>query len=230
MLEQSLHWMGLGLCHQIPERSLFGGGVQAPVCARDTGIYVGFTLAMIVIAFLHRGERPRGFPRGHVWAVMVVLLAWMGWDGVSSYVGLRETTNTLRVLTGLGVGFSIAAVLVPMLNDEVWLSAGSGRLLEPAWRFWVWLAAIPLSWGLIAFGGPLLGVAFPVLIAVSILVTLTTINLVIVAMLPFFDRQARRWWDLLGPIAVALALSFAEIAAAGWLRLYLDRLAAGLAS
>lgn len=221
--------MGLGLCHQIPERSLFGGGIQAPVCARDTGIYVGFTFALILVAFLHRGERPRGFPRGYVWVVMGMLLAWMGWDGVSSYAGLRETTNTIRLLSGLGVGVSITALVVPMLNDEIWVSAGSGRVLEPVWRFWVWLGAIPICWALITFAGPPLGVAFPVLIAVCILVTLASINLVIVAMLPLFDRRARHWRDLMIPIAVALALAFAEIALAGWFRLSLDRLAAGLA-
>ena len=62
MLAEFLHWLGFGLCHQLPERSFFGGGVQVPVCARDTGIYVGFVVAFALIALVHRGERPTGFP------------------------------------------------------------------------------------------------------------------------------------------------------------------------
>src|SRR5882724_6304522 len=36
------------VCHQLPERSFFIAGHQFAVCARCTGLYVGFTLATIV--------------------------------------------------------------------------------------------------------------------------------------------------------------------------------------
>ena len=53
-LRSLLHGMGYGLCHQLPERSFFGGGVQVPVCARDTGIYIGVLLSLFLIAVLHK--------------------------------------------------------------------------------------------------------------------------------------------------------------------------------
>ena len=52
MLQGFLHWMGYGLCHQLPERSFFGGGVQVPVCARDTGIYFGVLISLALIAIV----------------------------------------------------------------------------------------------------------------------------------------------------------------------------------
>ena len=228
MLADFLHWMGLGLCHQLPERSFAAAGVQAPVCARDTGIYIGFTVALLLIAIMHRPARPRGFPRARVWMAMGLFIAFMAWDGVTSYAGLRATTNEMRLITGLGVGFAVAAVLVPMLNDEVWKFADAGRVLDPVWRFALWLAALPVAYAATLWLGPKLGVAFPVLIALCILFTLTAINLVIVSMLPVFDRRAERLRDLVVPVAIALLVSFAEIALAGQLRLLLDRLA-GLA-
>jgi len=224
VLERFLHWMGLGLCHQIPERSFFGGGVQVPVCARDTGIYVGFALAFALLAVIHRSERTRGFPRRPAWIVMGLYFAAMAWDGVSSYAGLRETTNDLRLLTGLGVGLTAATVIYPMLQDELWHSAGSGRLLDPRWRFWVWLASMPVAFVAIRWGAPLLGLGYPVLVAICIVFALAAVNLVIVAMLPMFDRRARRFRQLWLPVLLATALAFAEIAATSGLRAILERL------
>ena len=225
MLNEFLHWLGLGLCHQVAARSYFGGGVQAPVCVRDTGIYVGFALAFVLIALMHKGERPRGFAKPHVWVVMGLFLAFMGWDGVSSYAGLRETTNGMRLLSGLGVGFSVAAIITPMLNDEVWTFGGNCRVLDPVWRFWTWLLAVPAAYGVVSLLGPRLGVAFPVAIAVCIVATLTAINLVIVSMLPAFDRKASSLRQLVLPITIACAIAFVEILLAGQLRIALDSLA-----
>jgi len=226
VLDTLLHWFGIGLCHQLPERSYIAGGVQAPVCVRDTGIYLGFTLALIVIALLHRKERPRGFPRWHVWVVMALLLALMGWDGVTSYAGWRVTTNAIRLATGLGVGFSSAAIVVPMLNDELWVVPGAGRVLDPPWRFLAWIAAMPAAFVLIHLIGPLTGVLLPLSVALGIIVTLTSVNLVVVGMLPAFDRRARRVRDLALPVVIAVAVAFVEVALAAQLRLLLLGLAA----
>jgi len=226
VLSDLLHWMGLGLCHQLPERSFVAGGVQAPVCVRDAGLYLGFTLAFLLIWLLHRPERPRGFPRLHVWVTMALLLLFMAWDGVTSYAGLRASSNELRLITGLGMGFAVAALITPMINDEAWALPAPGRVLDPFWRFALWLAALPATYAIVWWGGPLLGVGFPVVIAAAILFTLTAINLVIVSMFPAFDRKARRLRDLALPIAIALGLSFVEIVLAAQLRLALDRLGA----
>jgi hypothetical protein len=149
---------------------------------------------------------------------MGLFLAVFGWDGVSSYAGLRETTNVVRLMTGLGVGFSAAVILVPILNDELWKTAGSGRLLEPVHRLLAWLAAIPTSGAIVWWGAPLLSIAYPHVVTVSILVTLSTINLVVVSMLPAFDRRAESVRDLFVPAAICLLLAFVEIWAAGALR------------
>lgn len=225
MLENFLRWLGFGLCHQLPERSYVAGGIQASVCVRDTGIYLGFMAALILIWLLHRGERPSDFPRPHVWIAMGIFVLLMGYDGVTSYAGLRATTNEIRLITGLGVGFSAAALVAPMLNDVLWRGGGLGRVLDPVWRFGAWLAAIPICYVLIGGVGPRVGVAFPLLIAVSIVFTLTAVNLVIVAMLPAFDRRAESVRQLALPIAIGMLVAFVEIALAAQLRVFLDSLA-----
>lgn len=225
MLDQLGHWFGLGLCHQLPERSFFGGGVQLPVCARDTGIYLGFCFAFILLWQLHRNLRPTRFPALHVWVVMGAYVLAMGWDGITSYAGLRVTNNALRLLTGLGVGVSAATVVYPMLQDVLWRHAGRSRLLGSAWQFALWLLLVPASFALIWWGGPLLGVGYPVLAILAIVFTIASIILVMVGMFPLFDRKAERLTDLLPAMAVAVGLALAMIAGAGWLRVYLDSLA-----
>lgn len=222
MLQGFLHWIGFGLCHQLPERSFFGGGVQVPVCARDTGIYFGFVISLAMVAIMHRGERPRGFPRMHVWVLMGLLLVLMGWDGVSSYSGLRTTTNDLRLLTGLGVGFSAAVVIYPMLQDELWSHPTTGRVLDPVWRFTTWAASMFVAFAALRWGAPLLGLGYPLAAAGAIIATLATINLVVVAMLPAFDRKASSWRQTLLPIAISVIIAFAEIELAALLRAWID--------
>ena len=225
MLQTFLHWLGFGLCHQLPERSFFGGGVQAPVCARDTGIYVGFVVSFALIGWLHGFRRPRGFPSALGWLASGAMVAAMGWDGVTSYAGFRTTTNDLRLLTGLAAGFAIAAILTPMLNDEVWRTGSAEQILSPTWRLLAWIAALPVSFILIRWGAPMLGVGYPVLVALAVLATLTAVNLVIVCLVPAFERKADRWRDAGAAILLALAVTFLEIWLSGLLRLGLIALA-----
>lgn len=226
MLQTYLHWFGFGLCHQLPERSFFGGGVQLPVCARDTGIYFGFCLAVALTWFLHRPERPREFPTPTGWVVFALMLGSMALDGVTEYSGLRSTTNELRLITGLAAGFAIAMLVVPMLNDTLWRLSHRVHVLDPGWRLAVFSAAVPVAYVVLWWGAPLLGVGYAILATLAILVTLTCVNLVMVGLLPWFDRKAETWTDILTPAALAFVLACFEIFLAGMLRVWLNALAA----
>jgi uncharacterized membrane protein len=218
--------MGYGLCHQLPERSFFGGGVQAPVCARDTGIYFGVLISIALISALHRGRRPREFPPAMTWVAIALMIGAMGLDGVTEYSGLRTTTNELRLITGLLAGFAIGAILMPMINDELWRRASKERVLDTPEKLLIWLAAVPVSYAVIYRGLPFLGIGFPLLIAAAILGTLSAINLIMVCMLPMFERRAEKLWQAWGALLGALALSFLEIWLSGLLRVALVALAA----
>jgi uncharacterized membrane protein len=228
VIQSFLHWLGFGLCHQLPERSFFGGGTQVPVCARDTGIYLGFMLSLIVISLVHQGDRPREFPAPAGWAAIALMIGAMGIDGVSSYAGLRPTTNDLRLITGLLAGYAIGAVLTPMLNDEFWRTGSRERVLDPAWRLLVWLATVPVAFVVIRFGAPLLGVGYPLAVAATIIATLTAVNLVMVCLAPPFERKAERIIDSWPAILIAVAMSFLEIWLSGLLRLWLESVASRL--
>jgi uncharacterized membrane protein len=225
LLQGFLHWMGYGLCHQLPERSFFGGGVQVPVCARDTGIYFGVLISLAVIALLHKGERPKLFTGTAGWVAIALMIGSMALDGGTEYAGLRGTTNELRLITGLLAGFAVGAIIAPMLNDELWVRGGQSRVLDTPRRLWIWLAAVPVSYVTIYWVLPLMGIVYPVLVAFAIVGTLTAVNMVMVCMLPKFDRQSMRLRDAWLAILIAAGVSFAEIWLAGLLRDALNLLA-----
>ena len=159
---------------------------------------------------------------------MGVLLALLAWDGVTSYSALRETTNAMRLFTGLGTGFSAAVLVYPMIQDVLWRRASNKRVLDPGWRFGVWAGAIPLTFAAVWYLGPSLGVGYPLSVALCIVFTLSAINLVIVGMFPAFDRRAETLVDVVVPSVLAVLLAFGEIALAGWIRIAIEGFARGL--
>ena len=100
-------------CHQRADRSFFVGGYQMPLCARCTGVCIGQTAAAATLLF-RRHLSP---------AVSVILLLIMGLDWSVQRIGLHESTNIRRLITGImgGAGiifiyFHIISVLVRRLK------------------------------------------------------------------------------------------------------------------
>lgn len=228
MLEKLLAALGYGLCHQLPERSFVSGGLQIPVCARDTGIYLGFVISALVITALHRDERPEYLPGPGVLALTGLFIGAMAIDGFTSYGGLRTTTNDIRLATGLMAGFAMAALAVPLLNSEAWIAPSRTRVLDDRRMLAAWLSAGVASYFVVRYGAPMLGAAYAMLVALAILTTFTIVNLVLVCMIGPFERSARRWRDLVKPALVALLIGVVEIALGAALRVWLDSLASRL--
>lgn len=105
------------LCHQIPERTLWLAGHPMAFCARDTGLYGGLWLGMVVVA---AGCRPR-LSVGLALALAVPLVL----DGGSQLIGLRESVNWLRLVTGSMAGVSAVLYVLPRMVQQMRLPAGS---------------------------------------------------------------------------------------------------------
>jgi uncharacterized membrane protein len=225
MLEEMFHLLGFGLCHQLPARSLLAGGYQLPVCARDTGMYIGFVASLALIAVLERGRHRTEFPYPWLLALGGLLFAIMAFDGVTSYAGLRTTTNLIRFATGMCAGWALPLVVVPMVNTSLWSDAAWGRVLSDRWAPLAWVVGLPVVTvvGWMAF--PMLGVAYPIALSVAILATFTTVNLIIVSMFPAFERKFLKLRQAWLPLAISLALGVAEVALAAGLRVFLQSLA-----
>ena len=90
-------------------------GYKFPVCSRDIGIYFFLLIGGILYPFIKK-------PTTEIWPHPKWLLLAMipiGLDGGTQLLGLRESTNELRLITGAIIGFTAAFYLVPMLNQII---------------------------------------------------------------------------------------------------------------
>jgi uncharacterized membrane protein len=78
-------------CHRRPDRSLFIKGKQMPLCARCTAIYGAYLLLPLFY-----------FVPYQLWMLIlgVLLQLPMLIDGLTQRFKMRESNNTLRVITG----------------------------------------------------------------------------------------------------------------------------------
>lgn len=90
------------VCHGIPSRCLLLFGVPMPICARCTAIYGGLIAGTLLFALV---PAMRELP---VRIAAVTACLPMAIDGGTQLLHLRESTNVLRVETGLAAGIAIA--------------------------------------------------------------------------------------------------------------------------
>lgn len=103
------------LCHQRPDRSFFFRGHQFPLCARCTGFVVG-TLAFCIYSFL--------FPIHYTYELFIIaLLIQLPYiiDGTTQFLGLRESNNILRFITGFigAFGLIIMARIIKIIILQI---------------------------------------------------------------------------------------------------------------
>ncbi len=94
-----------------------GEGLKLPVCARDVGIYGGMLLGGIFWVLKKRKD-PGAWP-SLVWLVLALIPTAI--DGTTQLFGMRESTNALRLWTGLILGVAMAYYILPLcfqLFDE----------------------------------------------------------------------------------------------------------------
>lgn len=91
-----MKWINLlFLCHRLPERSFFYRGRQFPLCARCTGIFLGYILAILFLLFVE----PMPLFFAAVFLIPLII------DGGFQYLKYWKSTNFRRLMTGIWAGF-----------------------------------------------------------------------------------------------------------------------------
>lgn len=221
---RAFDWVGYAVCHRIPERSFFIAARQLPVCARDTGMFVGSLLgaAWLAIALPRRaGMYPS---RPYVFLFAAFFAAW-AIDGFNSYLLLLRGApliympqNWLRLTTGAFMGVTLAVFAAALYNQGFWRDAEPSPTVDGPQTMagLVGCALVTIAatlWGPSALLGPL--AAFS---ALGVVLLLTLVNAMALAMVRSRHGTLQTLRELVPYVVVGAILAIAELAAIASLR------------
>lgn len=90
-------------CHQLPERSFFCGTYQFPVCARCTGVLLGYILSACTF-FLYQNI---------IIAAAGCLVMFFDW--YIQYKNIIISTNCRRLISGICGGYGILSIHIMII-------------------------------------------------------------------------------------------------------------------
>ena len=100
-------------CHQIPARSFYFEGHPLAVCARCSGLYIGFAVGALLyplVRSLRRSDAP-----ARAWLIAAALPT--ATDFALGFSGIWANTHLSRSVTGALLGAVVAFFVVPGLVD-----------------------------------------------------------------------------------------------------------------
>lgn len=215
-----------GVCAQIHNVDV--GGLQLPLCARNTGIYSSFLITSLYLLAIGRGRAAKLPP----WPITIALglfIVAMAVDGLNSMFvdmfmpHLYTPRNELRTLTGIGMGVSIAALLILILNVALRRSPAADQPVIANW-FELGGALLLNFLVLLAMYGNVGFMYWPIAITAWLGITgvLYCVNLLVTALFMRYEGQVVRVAQLARPATVALVLTLLELGALSALRFMME--------
>ena len=101
------------VCHQLPERSFFIGGHKLAVCARCTGLYLGFAGSLSFYPLISGLKRSATPERKWLFMAGTPLLI----DFALGFFGIWENTHLSRFSTGALLGAVAVSYVMPGLAE-----------------------------------------------------------------------------------------------------------------
>lgn len=215
-LLERLRALDSGICAQLPTHSFYPANQQLPLCARNTGVYMGFSATAAMLLFTGRLRAGR-LPVTPVALLLGGAVALMGLDGVNSlFLDLRlphlyQPHNLLRLGTGLGTGTAMAAFLIPITNGLLWRwddlrpsFDGFGQLLLMAPVLLIVFLGVASQAPWLLYPLALFGTA-------GLVTALALVNLVLGLAAGGYIARYDRVRQIIPAVAVAVALAVAEL-------------------
>ena len=190
--------IGYAVCHRIDVRSYHIGERPLPLCTRCTGMYLG---AIIGLVFQHRfGKRCSATPPRRIIAIFAFLALAFAVDGLNSYLTffpalphLYPPTNSLRLITGSGMGLVIAAMLYPAFQQSVYRQVRDEPALKTLSQVFSLLLSTAFLDLLVMSQNPLLLYPLALLSAAGVLILLTMIYTLLWIIVLRRENQYNHW-------------------------------------
>ncbi len=205
-----------GICSQLPGHSFYPAGQQLPLCARNTGVYLGVALGFLTLLGVGRARASR-LPRPAVALALLGLVGLMAVDGFNSLFldlglpHLYQPQNLLRLVTGLGAGVAMVAFITPVTNGLLWRHED----VRSSFRSFAQLAVVAplLLLAFLAVGSQTAWLLYPIAIVSSLglLLALTLVNLVFLICFSPLIGRFERWRQVFPVFTLAVTLTVIEL-------------------
>ncbi len=228
-LIQRLQWLDSGICAQLPSHSFYPAGQRLPLCARNTGIYLGFSLTLITLLTSPRRKAQLLPP----WPLLVLLVAGvlaMAIDGVNSlFLDLRiqylyRPHNLIRLATGLLTGLALATLSLPIANRMFWRAVDDRRSLTGPIDLGLLLPVLLLGFLAVASQNAFLLYPLALLSTFGLMTVVSFINLIVIVAVRKQDETFERYRDLFPYFSLALLLACGELFALAQIKFNLFQL------
>jgi hypothetical protein len=225
-LDRKMYSVVHGVCAQI--HNVRVGGLDLPLCARNTGIYSSFLITSLYLLALGR-RRAAKLPPWPITIALGLFIAIMAVDGLNSMFvdmflpHLYTPQNWIRTLTGIGMGTAMAVLLLLILNISL------RRDYDDQQRIignWLELGGALLINGLVllAIYGNVEIMYWPIAVAAWLGITgvLYCVNLLLAALFMRYEGMVTRVAQLAKPATFALVFTLIELGALSTMRFWLE--------
>ncbi len=226
--------IGYSVCHRIGERSFYIGSYQLPLCARCSGMYLGAVTGLIFQSII--GWKRLKIPHWSIIALLVIFVAAFGIDGSNSYLYLLKQispgilpnipniyvpNNTLRLLTGSGMGLGMAVMLFPAFNQTIWAD-GEDKPAIPGWKAFGLLLGIQVIFDLLVLTeSPIVLYPLAIISALGVWLLLTMVYSMVWVLIMGQDNKFTKLRQLWLPLLAGLTIAMIQTAAIDALRFWL---------
>jgi len=225
-LEWKMYAVVHGICAQ--QHNIFVGGLQFPLCARNSGIYLSFMLTFIYLYAIGRGRAGK-LPPWHISLTLLAFVGMMAVDGFNSLLldlGLPnwyQPDNFLRTLTGMGMGITVAAMLHIVLNNTLRQNVDPQQPVFSRWSELLGIIVIDLLALAAIYGN--LGITFwplAFLAFFGILGVLFLVCLLLTSLFMGYEGKVTHLRQLAQPATIALIPTLLIAGVMSWLRFWME--------
>ncbi len=225
-LEWKMYAVVHGICAQ--QHNIFVGGLQFPLCARNSGIYLSFMLTFLYLYAIGRGRAGK-IPPWHISLTLLAFVGIMAVDGFNSLfvdLGLPNwypPDNFLRTITGMGMGITVATLLHIVLNNTLRQNVESHQPVFASWWELFGIIVIDLLALAAIYGN--LGITFWPLAFMAffgILGVLYLVCLLLTSLVMGYEGKVTSVRQLAAPATIALLPTLLIAGAMSWLRFWME--------
>ncbi len=225
-LEWKMYAVVHGICAQ--QHNIFVGGLQFPLCARNSGIYLSFMLTFLYLYAIGRGRAGK-IPPWHISLTLLAFVGIMAVDGFNSLfvdLGLPNwypPDNFLRTITGMGMGITVATLLHIVLNNTLRQNVESHQPVFASWWELFGIIVIDLLALAAIYGN--LGITFwplAFLAFFGILGVLYLVCLLLTSLVMGYEGKVTSVRQLAAPATIALLPTLLIAGAMSWLRFWME--------